>query len=138
MRQYQVPQFLTIEDKVIGPFTIKQAIYLGGGALLIVGARMFLKSYLFFPVTMFIGALAIALAFLKISDQPFPIVLKNSLLYLLRPRLYIWKREVTTRDIKGAEVKPPAGAPKEATSRPSESKLSELAWSLDIHERLRE
>jgi hypothetical protein len=30
--QFQVPQFLDVEDKIIGPFTIKQFLYLAGGA----------------------------------------------------------------------------------------------------------
>ena len=30
--QFQVPQFIEIEDKIIGPFTVKQFIYLVGGA----------------------------------------------------------------------------------------------------------
>jgi hypothetical protein len=30
--RYQVPQFIDVEDKVIGPLTIKQFIYLAGGA----------------------------------------------------------------------------------------------------------
>ena len=29
--QFQVPQFLDVEDKIIGPFTIKQFLYLAGG-----------------------------------------------------------------------------------------------------------
>ena len=29
--QFQVPQFLDVEDKIVGPFTIKQFIYLAGG-----------------------------------------------------------------------------------------------------------
>lgn len=135
MKQYQVPQFLTIEDKVIGPFTIRQAVYLGAGAALIVGARMFLKSYLFFPIAVFVGGLAVTLAFLKINGQPFPIVLKNAFLYVLRPRLYIWRRVPTTEKkekIKRAEPETPATS----TQKLTKSKLSDLAWSLDIHEKL--
>ena len=30
--QFKVPQFLEIEDKIFGPFTFKEFIYLAGGA----------------------------------------------------------------------------------------------------------
>jgi len=29
--QYQVPQFIEIEDKIFGPLTLKQFLYLAGG-----------------------------------------------------------------------------------------------------------
>lgn len=138
MRQFQVPQFIMVEDKVIGPFTIKQFLYVGAGGLLILGARTFLHPFLAWPLAVIIGALSASLAFLKINERPFPLVMKNAIFYLLRPRLYIWKREV-----------PGKSTAKEATQRKeeplikkipviSESKLSDLAWSLDIKEKLRQ
>ena len=30
--QFKVPQFLDIEDKIFGPFTFKEFVYLAGGA----------------------------------------------------------------------------------------------------------
>lgn len=131
MRQYQVPQFITIEDKVFGPFTIKQFLYLGAGGLLVVGAWSFLEPLLFWPVGALIGGLAATLAFLKINEQPFPVVLKNALFYYVRPRLYVWKKQ------EKAEKKETAPEVKKepvikAIPKISESKLSDLAWSLDI------
>ena len=29
--EYQVPQFIEVEDKIFGPFTLKQFIYVAGG-----------------------------------------------------------------------------------------------------------
>ena len=29
--QFQVPQFIEVEDKIFGPLTFKQFIYMGGG-----------------------------------------------------------------------------------------------------------
>lgn len=138
MRQFQVPQFITVEDKVIGPFTIKQFLYIGSGGLLILGTRTFLQPFLFFPLAALIGALAASLAFLKINEQPFPMVLKNAIFYLLRPRLYIWKKEPPQR----APAKEAAPRKEEALVKRiptlSESRLSDLAWSLDIKEKLRQ
>lgn len=138
MNQFQVPQFITVEDKVIGPFTIKQFLYIAAGGLLILGARAFLQPLLFWPLGVLVGSLAASLAFLKINEQPFPTILKNAAFYLLRPRLYVWKKEPMKK-------MPPPG---EGTKKEeplvkriptlSESKLSDLAWSLDIKHQQRE
>lgn len=131
MRQYQVPQFITIEDKVFGPFTIKQFLYLAGGGLLFLVARIFLTPFLFWPLAAVIGALTASFAFLKINEQPFPVIFKNAVSYFLRPRLYIWRKEVQARPQAKAEVKTPESLIK-SIPKITQSKLSDLAWSLDI------
>lgn len=136
MQQFQVPQFITVEDKVIGPFTIKQFLYIAAGGLLIVGARALLQPFLFYPIAVLVGALAASLAFLKINEQPFPVILKNAAFYLLRPRLYIWKKEAPKAPVKEIVPRKEEALVKKIPTL-SESKLSDLAWSLDIKEKLR-
>lgn len=130
MKQYQVPQFILVEDKVFGPLTIKQALYLGAGAIIIGLAYAFLKRFLFIPITIIFGGLAASLAFLKINDQPFPKILKNAFLYLLRPRLYVWRKEQVQKTKPEGEKHPAVTV--KSVPKLSESKLSDLAWSLDI------
>ena len=137
MKQFQVPQFITVEDKVIGPLTIKQSVYVLGGTVLIVIARLIFVPLLFFPIAAVIGGLAAALAFLKISDVPFPTLIKNGFFYSMRPHIYIWKKE----DRQKAPLKKASPIPEvtvNATPKLSESKLSDLAWSLNIKEKIRE
>lgn len=138
MRQYQVPQFITIEDKVIGPFTAKQFFFLGGGALLIVAARLFLAPFLSFPIGAFIAIFALALAFLKINDQSFPLVVKNASLFAFRPRLYVWKHELSKQPRQKGEVGSTPETAVQVTPQLSRSRLSDLAWSLNIKEHIRE
>ncbi|MEK7099505.1 MAG: PrgI family protein [Patescibacteria group bacterium] len=137
MKQFQVPQFITIEDKVIGPFTIKQFLYIAMGAGLILAAYTFLQTFLFFLTAVLAGTLAGSLAFLKVNEQPFPLLLKNAILYLVRPRLYIWRREEPKPPAKKETIKTHETS---ITSIPklSASKLVDLAWSLDIEKKLRE
>ena len=137
MQQFQVPQFITIEDKVIGPFTIKQFLYLAAGGGLIAVTYYFFTSFIFVPVAIFVGALAGSLAFLKINEQPFPLILKNAVFYMARPRLFIWKQE--TRDTRASarpETLAPTETPISSIPKLSQSKLTDLAWSLDIKERV--
>lgn len=131
-----MPQFITVEDKVIGPFTIKQFLYIAAGALLIIGARALIAPLLFWPLAVLIGALAASLAFLKINEQPFPVILKNAVFYLLRPRLYVWKKEVLKAPTKEAVLRKEEPLVKKIPTL-SESKLSDLAWSLDIKEKVK-
>src|SRR3989338_8813936 len=136
MRQFQVPQFITVEDRVFGPLTIKQFLYIAGGGLLIVGAKFVLLPLFFYPLALVIGALAASLAFLKINERPLPIVVKNALFFFIRPRLYIWRKE----SMRKPEPQPALKGPEvliRTVPKMSESKLTDIAWSLDIKQTTR-
>ncbi len=137
MKQFQVPQFITVEDKVVGPFTVKQFLYVAGGAIIVGIAYKFLQAFLFFPIAAVVGSLAAALAFLKINETPFPIVVRNAFLYLTRPHLYIWKQEARKKPTAADTAKKQEPGIK-SMPKLSESKLSDLAWSLDIEEKMRQ
>ena len=137
MKQYQVPQFITIEDKVIGPFTLKQFGFLGAGAVLLFILHSLLATLLYYFSALCIGGLALSLAFLKINEQPLPVVIRHGILFLIRPKLYVWKKE------QGTPTAPTDDSAKKETTiatlpKMSASKLSDLAWSLDIEKRIRE
>ncbi|MCH7756755.1 PrgI family protein, partial [Patescibacteria group bacterium] len=91
--QFQVPQFIDVEDKIFGPFTVKQFIYLAGA----VGIIFVLNSFLPFFFAVIIGgpviALGVALAFYKVNNRPFINIVEAVFKYILGNRLYIWKKE---------------------------------------------
>lgn len=136
MKQFQVPQFITIEDKIIGPFTAKQFFYLLAGGGIGIVARITLPSFISIPIIVLVGAFALVLAFLKIQEQPFPAIVKNAIKYAFRPRLYIWRHE----EKKGKKL---SVSPTErevtirATPKLSQSRLTDLAWSLNIKDKFR-
>lgn len=141
MQQFQVPQFINVEDRIIGPLTIKQFLYsLGAAGVGLVGWR-FLFLPLFILLALPIVLLLLAMAFGKIDERPFPVVFVNAINYIFKPRLYIWKK--TRAEKKTFSAGLPPGSPEAAEENPvlglgklSESKLSDLAWSLDIKERV--
>lgn len=138
MKQYHVPQFITVEDKVIGGIlTIKQFLFLAGGAGAIALLRAVLDFYLFVPLATLVGGLAASLAFLKISEVPFPTIVKNAMMYGIRPRLYVWKKQPPQKIKKAGPVQT-AEPEIRAIPKLSESKLQDLAWSLDVKEKYRE
>src|SRR3989344_2453808 len=129
--QFRVPQFIELEDKIFGPFTFKQFLYLGGGAGI---CFIFYKLFPLFIAMFFIApvaGLSLALAFYQVNNRPFINVLESALRYLLQNKLYVWKKEekkITTTD---------TALYKESFTnmhKLSQSKLKDIAWSLDVHE----
>lgn len=92
--QYQVPQFIETEDKIIGPLTLKQFLYFAAAGGISFALFFFLKMFLWVIVTFFLGIFAAALAFIKIGGRPLPKVLVSAFLFYWKPRLFIWKREI--------------------------------------------
>lgn len=126
--KYQTPQFIDIEDKLFGPFTVKQFVYLAGGA----GFSFILYRFLPLFIAVFaiapVAGLALALAFWKINGKPFVFVLESAVRYFFADKLYLWRKVPNIRvKTKVADTAASAVLPKL-----SEGKLRDLTWTLDI------
>src|SRR3989344_4636287 len=93
MSQYQVPQFIDIEDKVFGPLTIKQFLYIAIGAVPVVLIYMFFKGWVLFVIGIPIAIFVAALTFYKPNGIPMPKVVRNFISYALSNKLYLWKKK---------------------------------------------
>ena len=134
MRQYQVPQFIDIEDKIIGPLTLRQFLYLATAGAIGLISYYILNFFVFILITAPVAMLALALAFFKVNGVPFPKVMSNMIAYITKPHLYIWKQRPPEKK-KSTLLAPTAiNIPKVPTL--TESKLQDLAWSLDIKEQV--
>jgi hypothetical protein len=91
--QFIVPQFIDLEDKLIGPLTLKQFLYLlaGGGVIFILWS--FFTLGLFIILAIPIGIFSILLAFYKVNGRPFISLVKAGIVYFTKPRLYLWRRK---------------------------------------------
>lgn len=135
--RFQVPQFIEVEDKIIGPLTLKQFIYLAGGGGLCFIIYMLLGNIILAAIPMVIVlAVSLALAFYKVNSKPLINIAEAAFKYWVGSKLYIWKKE----DNKPQTVTP-MSAVKEAQDlasvmvpKISDSKLKDLSWSLDIKE----
>src|SRR3989338_4082115 len=128
--QFKVPQFLEIEDKIFGPFTFKEFIYLAGGAGLCFILYRLLGFWLGAIPIFLVASFSIALTFYRPNDKPFLNMLESVFRYSFQNKLYIWKRKKHQTSDKKAPV-----SSTEAVyqgSRLSQSKLRDLAWSLDV------
>ncbi len=131
--QFQVPQFIEIEDKIFGPLTLKQFIYLAGGAGIVIVLFSFLPWYIAFLLAIPFGLFSVAMAFYKVNNKPFIAMVEAVFKYYTADRLYLWKREdkkaVASEQKNNSVEKSQIQVP-----RLSESKLKDLTWSLDINE----
>lgn len=94
MAQYKVPQDVEAEDKLIGPFSFRQFIYLGVAALAIaagVGLWQLFPGLIIIPMPIVILFLALALPLRK--DQPMETYLVAVIRYFLKPRKRLWQPE---------------------------------------------
>lgn len=131
--QFQVPQFLDVEDKIIGPLTIKQFIYLAGSVGLAYMAWYFIPFIGLFVALACMG-LGAALAFYKFNTKPFIFIIESAFNYMKRTRLYVWKRREkigveTHLDLTNFTATIHTGT---LPLHPTASKLSDLTWSMDI------
>ena len=128
--KFQVPQFIEIEDKLFGPLTFKQFVYVTGGAGLSVVAFIFLPLFLAIIVAIPVATFAGALAFYKVNGKPFVNVVEAFVKYSITNKLYIWKKEEKVPVAKtAAENKP---LEQIYVPKLSSSKLKEITWNLDI------
>lgn len=89
--RFQLPQFIETEIKLVGPFTLKQFLWIAAGISI-----LFMIFYIAGPVWFFIAALPIAavslaLAFLKVNEIPLINYIAYALSYLLNPKKYLYK-----------------------------------------------
>jgi len=92
MSSYKVPQDVEAEDKLIGPFSFRQFIYLIIVAIAIAlawGLAQILLplAILPLPIIIFFGALALPLR----KDQPMEIYMAAVVSYFLRPKKRLWQ-----------------------------------------------
>lgn len=135
--RFEVPQFIDIEDKIFGPLTFKQFIYVAGGGGLCYAVYKLLPIFLAVPVIIAIAGLAYALAFYKLNGQAFIVIGQAFLSYITKNKLYVWKKEIPEVKPQAIMVpKPPVPAPeenKELTAR----RIQDLARNLDILDKTR-
>jgi len=129
--QYQVPQFIEVEDKIFGPLTFKQFAYVAGGAGMCFLAYRFLPIYIAIFFIAPVGGFALALAFYKVNNRPFIEMVESAVRYTLGSKLYIWKKVDKPKEEResASEI-----ASKLIVPKLSNSKLRDLTWSLDINE----
>lgn len=133
MAQYQVPQFIEIEDKIFGPLTLKQFLYVAGGFGLCLALFTLLPLWLAIPFMLPVAILAGALAFYEVNGRPFIYAMEHAFSYFFGSKLYLWQQRQAKAPTPAAASK--AASPVLVAPTLSQSKLKDLSWSLNIKDR---
>jgi PrgI family protein len=91
--RFEVPQFIEIEDKIFGPLTWRQFLYLGGGVGMAVVMFFTLPFLLFVILGLPLALLAAALSFYPVNNRPFSFFLEAIVNYVVGQRLYLWRQK---------------------------------------------
>lgn len=111
---FNVPQFIDVEDKIAGPLTVKQVLWLIG-----MGAVLFIVWTFFDTPTFFVLSVPIILifalyAFYRPYNQSMLSFTIHGILFFFRPKLYTWDRPGVMKrpDPKPVETKPISESPR--------------------------
>lgn len=134
--RFQVPQFIEVEDKIFGPFTLKQFIYLAGGAGLSFLIYAIIKSVLLAAIpALIVMAISGALAFYKPNGKPLINIAEAAFKYFIGAKLFIWKKtDKPTAATTQEAIREAKGYTSVMVPKISNSRLKDLTWSLDIQE----
>jgi hypothetical protein len=131
--QFAVPQFTEVEDKLIGPLTLKQfLVILASGAVIMFFYSIFGINIFFFIFAIPLGILGLALAFGKFNGRPLFGYIGAFIAYLSRPQVRVFKREeVTVSMTFKTEKKAEPIVVDKTIEEPNQSRLKKLAYLLD-------
>lgn len=131
--RYQVPQFIEVEDKIFGQLTLKQFLYVAGGAAIGFILWSALPSFLALLIGLPVVSFFLALAFYQSNGRPFILTVESAIKYFFATKLYLWKKQEKAPKATEAEEK---AVSELFVPKLSDSKLRDLTWSLDINEKL--
>lgn len=129
-QQFQVPQFIGHEARLIGPFTLKQSAVLG-----LLGAMLFVlwflvEKWLFFLLAFPLSLITFLIAFLRINGRPILDFFVSFFSFFVSPQLFIWQKR-TSAQTNGRSKKGAVEIFKGPSSETTKQKIIELAKELD-------
>ncbi len=130
--QFAVPQFTDVEDKLIGPLTLRQFLILFATG----GVVMFFWSLLDISFFFFIFAaptvlLGVALAFGSLNGRPLFKYVGSTIAFFSKPQVRVFRREEPIVVMKMETKKASAVIGQSEVSEGTESRLKKLAYLLD-------
>lgn len=140
--QFKIPQNVQLEDKIVGPVTLKQLVILGAGGGFDYFLYISLSKLLVLSLTLFfvipIALLVLAIAFLKIQGLTFIQYVIASLEFYIKPRQRVWTQGGAEVFISITQPAPKTAAQlkqeKQQSNAPKDmSNLEELTKTLDSY-----
>jgi len=131
MQQFTVPQFIDVEDKIIGPITSRQFVILTVGFVIIAILYKTMNFAAFAVLGLMTFAVSGTFAFLKVNGMSFHFFILNFFQTISRPGLRVWDKNfnkniiyIEEQEVKEVEVFIPK-------QKFTSSKLNELSLMVD-------
>jgi len=125
--QFPVPQFTDVEDKIIGPLTVKQFGVIFGGGIMVFLAYTITKSVvvlIFFAIIF--GLPTLGLAFAKLNGRPMYNMIGYFVGFLVSPKVLVFHKEGSLVSDKQAKADAPAPAAIAETKTSSRQRLKDV------------
>lgn len=90
--QFQVPQYIDVEDRIVGPLTLKQFFYIATGFLTIFITFFVLTTWLWLITSVIVGTASLSFALVKYNGRPLMTVTVAGLRYYMGGRTYTWQK----------------------------------------------
>ncbi len=122
-----------MEDKLIGPLTLWQFLYVLVGGMIIYASWLKIapaSKVLFWLISIPVGLISFALAFVKVQDQPFTKFIMAFIQYMARPKNRLWQKQTESFE-KAIVAGPPKKEIKVEPKKVERSELEKLAHTLD-------
>jgi hypothetical protein len=132
MGQYKVPQDVEAEDKLIGPLSLRQFIYVliglgwAGLMFLILRSQVIIMVIAIIPITGFF----LILGFGRRKEQSFERYFLAWIKYMFVPRVRVWDKDLAQDERIKADIKSPEVITNKNVQR---SSLQQLALVMDTH-----
>lgn len=132
--QFKVPQNIDMQDKIVGPLTMTQFLYvLVGGMIDYVLLQTISTRYpaIFFAIALPIAGFSLAMAFLKINEIPFPRFVQAAIIFVLSPKQRVWQKSVDMSSAVRIEPLKKKFVPKMIRKQIEKSEIEKMAAVLD-------
>lgn len=91
---YGVPQYIDVEDKIAGPLTAKQLVWLVVMGVVLMIMWTILEKGAFFLAAIPVATIFVSLAFYRPYNQPLINFIFSAVSFVFRPKQYVWRREM--------------------------------------------
>jgi len=133
MQQFTVPQFIDVEDKVIGPITVRQFIIILAATGVIVVCHQIFYITTALVLTVIISFITVIVAFVKVNGVHFHLFLSNFLITMFKANVSVWNNAFGKEHLR-IETEKVVTEEKEddyQVRRYSSSRLTELSLIVD-------
>ena len=91
--QFQVPQFIETEDKIVGPLSLRQFFYFAAAGAISFTLFFAVERWLWIILSLFLAGAGASFAFVKINGRPLLRVLFSIFSFYWNPQTYVWRPE---------------------------------------------